>query len=97
MQKIDAIVDGSDDVRDGIVGVRSLVDLSDKWWLSYRFDIGTGDSDPTGYASVQFGSKYKWGSLAVGYRYQHNDFSPDFDLMKDIDVYGPVIGAAWEF
>lgn len=89
--------DGRDDVWDAIVGVRGLADLSDKWWLTYRFDIGTGDSDLTWNASLQFGRKFNWGSLAVGYRYLHYDFASDFKLMKDLDVYGPVIGAVWEF
>ena len=90
-------VDGSDHVWDAIVGARGLADLSDKWWLTYRFDAGTGDSDLTWNASVQFGRKYDWGSLAVGYRYLHYDFDSDFKLMKDLNVYGPVIGVAWEF
>ena len=89
--------DGRDDVWDAIVGVRGLAELSDKWWLTNRFDIGTGDSDLTWNASAQLGRKFDWGSLAVGYRFPHYDFSSDFKLMKDLDVYGPVIGAAWEF
>jgi hypothetical protein len=91
------IVDGKDHVSDAVVGVRGLADLSDKWWLTYRFDIGAGGSDRTWNASLQFGRKYDWGSLAVGYRYLHYDFDSDFKLMEDLDVYGPVIGAAWEF
>jgi hypothetical protein len=65
------IVDEGDDVLDAIVGVRGLAELSEKWWLSYRFDIGTGDSDLTWNASAQFGRKFDWGSLAVGYRRCH--------------------------
>lgn len=91
------ILDASNHVWDGIVGVRGLANLSDKWWLTYRFDIGTGDSDLTWNASAQFGRKYDWGSLAVGYRYLHYDFDSNFKVMKDLDIYGPVIGAAWEF
>ena len=91
------IVDGRDDVWDGIVGVRGLADLSDKWWLTYRFDIGTGGSDRTWNAVAQVGRRFDWGSLAVGYRYLHYDFDSDFNLMKDLDVYGPVVGAVWEF
>lgn len=90
-------VDGSDGVWDAVVGVRGLADLSDKWWLTYRFDIGAGGSDLTWNASAQFGRRYNWGSLAAGYRYLHYDFDSDFKLMKDLDVYGPVIGAVWEF
>ena len=91
------IVDGRDDVWDAIVGVRGLADLSDKWWLHYRFDIGTGGSDRTWNASAQIGRRFNWGSLAVGYRYLHYDFDSDFKLLKDLDVYGPVVGAVWEF
>ena len=91
------LVDGSEDSWDAIVGVRGLAELSDKWWMSYRFDIGTGDSDLTWNASLQFGRKYDWGSLALGYRYLHYDFDSDFKLVKDLDTYGPVIGAVWEF
>jgi len=90
-------VNADDDVWDGIVGIRGLANLSDKWWLTYRFDVGSGGSDLTWNASAQFGRRYDWGSLAVGYRYLHYDFDSDFKLLKDLDVYGPVIGAAWEF
>lgn len=90
-------VDADDDVWDGIIGVRGLANLSDKWWLTYRFDVGSGGSDLTWNASAQFGRKYDWGSLAAGYRYLHYDFDSDFTLMKDLDVYGPFLGAVWEF
>jgi hypothetical protein len=90
-------VDASDDVWDGIIGVRGLANLSDKWWLTYRFDVGTGGSDVTWNAATQFGRKYDWGSLAAGYRYLHYDFDSDFKPLKDLDVYGPFIGAVWEF
>ena len=91
------VIDASDDVWDAIVGLRGLADLSDKWWLVYRFDIGAGGSDLTWNAVAQVGRKYDWGSLVAGYRYVHYDFDSDFKLLKDLDVYGPVIGAAWEF
>ena len=91
------MVDGRDDVWDGIVGIRGVSELSDKWWLNYRFDIGTGDSDLTWNAVAQFGYAYDWGSLVVGYRYLHYDFDSDFKLLKDLDVHGPLIGALFEF
>ena len=91
------IADGKDHVLDGIVGLRGLAELSDKWWLNYRFDIGAGGSDLTWNAAAQIGRRYSWGSLVLGYRYLHYDFDSDFKLMKDLDVYGPVVGAVWEF
>jgi len=91
------LVSGDQDVWDAVVGVRGLGELGDKWWLSYRFDIGTGESNLTWNASAQFGRRFGWGSLAFGYRYIHYDFDSNFKLLKDLDTYGPVIGAAWEF
>jgi hypothetical protein len=91
------VADGRDDVWDGIVGLRGVSELGDKWWLNYRFDIGAGDSDLTWNAVAQFGYTYDWGSLVVGYRYLHYDFDSDFKLLKDLDVDGPFIGALWEF
>jgi hypothetical protein len=91
------VVDEKDDVWDAIIGVRGLWDMNEKWWMSYRFDVGSGDSDKTWSAAAQFAYKYDWGSLAFGYRHQHYDFNSDFKLMKDLDVGGPFIGAAWQF
>jgi len=34
-------------VWDGIVGLRGKTDLSDKWYVHYYVDVGTGDSDLT--------------------------------------------------
>jgi hypothetical protein len=93
----ETIVDGRDDVLDGIVGLRGAAELSDKWWLNYRFDIGAGGSDLTWNAAAQLGRRFDWGSLVLGYRYLHHDFDSDFKLLKDLDIHGPLIGAAWEF
>ena len=37
----------SDNVWDIIVGVKGRVNLSEKWYLPYYLDIGTGDTDLT--------------------------------------------------
>jgi hypothetical protein len=41
--------------------LRGVSELSDKWWLNYRFDIGAGGSDLTWNAVAQFGYTYDWG------------------------------------
>ena len=91
------LADGRNHTWDAIVGVRGLANLSGKWWLAYRYDIGTGNSDLTWNAVALLGRRFDWGSLTVGYRYLHYDFDSDWKLLEELDVYGPVIGAAWEF
>ena len=71
--------------------------VNDKWYLNYRFDVGTVASDLTCNAAVQFGRRYNWGSLMLGDPYLHYDFDSDFEILKDLNVHGPLIGAAWEF
>ena len=46
--------------------LRGVSELSDKWWLNYRFDIGAGDSDLTWNAVAQFGYTYDWGGAGRG-------------------------------
>lgn len=91
------LVAEKDHALDAVVGARGLWDINDKWWMSYRFDIGAGDSDQTWSAAAQLGYKYDWGSLAFGYRHQHYDLDSSFKLFKELDVGGPFIGAVWEF
>jgi len=84
-------------VWDAIAGVRGVTSLGDKWYLNYRFDIGTGGSDLTWNTAAQLGRRYNWGSMMLEYRYLHYDFNSDFKILKDLDVHGPFIGALWEF
>ena len=91
------IVGDDDDVWDPIIGERGKSRLSDDWWFNYRFDIGSGESDKTWNAVAQFGYKRDWGGWVFGYRYLHYDFDSDFRPLKDIDIYGPFVGALWEF
>ena len=92
------VVDVREHFWDMVVGVRGVGTLSDKWWLSYRFDVGAGDSEQTWNAAAQVARRFDWGSLSAGWRYQAYEFdSADFPLVEDLTVNGPVIGFAWEF
>ena len=92
------VVDVSEEFWDAVVGVRGMGRLSDKWWLSYRFDVGAGDSDLTWTAAAQIGRRFGWGSVTGGWRYQGYEFdSSDFPLVEELSVNGPVIGLVWEF
>jgi len=84
---------------DGIAGVKGIVDINEKWFIPYHFDIGTGDSDLTLNAVGAVGYRFKWGQVLAGYRYLHYNFDKDNIgvLMKDLDVGGPIIGAQFNF
>jgi hypothetical protein len=65
--------------------------------MNYKFDVGGGGSDLTWEAVAAVGYDYNWGELQMGYRYLHYDFDSSFDLLSELDVYGPYIGAVWSF
>ena len=88
---------GSDDVWDAVVGITGEHQLKDKWKMNYKFDVGGGGSDLTWEAVAAVSSDYNWGELHMGYRYLHYDFDSSFDLLSELDVDGPYIGAVWNF
>jgi len=88
---------GSDDVWDAVVGITGQHQLNDQWKMNYKFDVGGGGSDLTWEAVAAVGYDYNWGELQMGYRYLHYDFDSSFDLLSELDVYGPYIGAVWSF
>ena len=93
-KKTDDDADG--DVWDGIVGVRGRLNLTDRWFMPYRFDIGTGDSDKTWQAMGGFGYRFDKVKVLAIYRYMKWDFGND-SPMDDLKVYGPMVGAIYTF
>lgn len=86
----------SADVWDGVVGIRGFYNLSDRWFVLYRVDIGTGDSDFTWHAFAGIGYKFDSFKLLLAYRYLAWEFE-DTALLDDLQVSGPVIGALFTF
>lgn len=86
---------GSDDVWDAVVGITGRHQLNDKWKMNYKFDVGGGGSDLTWEAVAAVSYDYNWGELYMGYRHIHYDFDSSFDLLSELDVDGPYIGAVW--
>ena len=74
----------------GIVGVQGRLGLAERWYVPYHLDIGTGDSDLTLQAMAGVGYSFKWGSLALLYRYL------DFDQGDEGAVQGMTL-AGFEF
>jgi hypothetical protein len=86
----------SGSVWDGIVGVRGKINLSDKWFLPYYADIGTGQSDLTWQALLGIGYKFKHADVLLAYRYLDYEFDSDYEL-DDLNVSGPGLGVKFYF
>ena len=87
----------SGSVWDGIVGVMGNISLSERWYIAYLFDIGTGESDFTWQAKGSIGFRAtKWLDLDIVYRHLEWDFKSDM-LIDDISFSGPAFGAIFRF
>ncbi|MBW1790529.1 MAG: hypothetical protein JRK53_28660 [Deltaproteobacteria bacterium] len=87
---------GSVDVWDGIVGVRGYLNLKGRWFVPYRLDIGTGDSDFTWHAFTGIGYQFDTFKLLAVYRHMDWDFDDDA-VLDDLQVSGLVVGAIFAF
>ncbi len=86
----------SDDVWDGIVGIRGQVNLNEKWYLPFYADVGTGDSDLTWQAAGGVGYRFSKVDVIAGYRYIAWEFDDDA-AFDDMDVSGPYAGVKFVF
>jgi len=80
----------------GIVGVRALVPLDDKWSLLGYLDVGEGSSTSSWQAVA--GASYQYSptvSLKFGYRYLSYKF--DEGLLSKNAMAGPYFGAGFKF
>ena len=89
-------VEESGSIWDAIVGVRGSFNLTEKWYLPYHLDVGTGDSDLTWQAVGGVGYKLKWFDVLAGYRYLYWDFE-DGKAIDDLDLSGPFAGIKFVF
>ena len=89
-------ISSSGHVWDGIVGVRGFYNLTDHWFVPYRMDIGTGDSDFTWHAFAGIGYKFDSYKLLAVYRHMDWEFE-DGEVLEDLQVSGPAIGAIFTF
>lgn len=85
----------SDDVIDGVVGLRGRTSLNDRWYLSYLADVGAGGSDLTWQALAGFNYRFNRIDAGFGYRYMAWEF--DDYLLGDMDVSGPYAGIRYLF
>lgn len=81
---------------DAVIGLRGSTFLSDKWYLSYYGDIGTGNSDLTWQAAVAANYRMSRADLVIGYRYLDFDFD-DFGPIDELNMGGPFVGVKFTF
>jgi hypothetical protein len=81
---------------DGVVGIKGHVNLSDRWYLPYYVDVGTGQSDLTWQAFGGVGYSFDWGDVSLVYRKIAGELDSDSKL-DNIDYSGPVLSATWRF
>jgi hypothetical protein len=81
---------------DGIVGVRGKVNLTEKWYLPYHMDIGTGDSDVSWQALGGVGYRFKKFDVIAAYRYLDWNFD-DGEAIQDLNFSGFLIGVKRAF
>jgi hypothetical protein len=81
---------------DGIVGVRGLYHLPDKWYLAYSANAGAGDSDFTWSAQGGFGYELSKVDALFGWRYLDYDVGDD-TLLKRLTVNGPFAGVMFRW
>lgn len=86
----------SGDILDGFIGLKSRIELSDRWNLLFYGDIGAGDSDMTWQAMVGATINVsKRTDIALTYR--RLDWKIRGDVIHDLSYSGPMLGAIIRF
>lgn len=93
-------VSTSGSVWDGIIGIKGRALLSEKWFMPYHFDIGTGDTDLTWQAFAGVGYTYGNYAFIAGYRHlewHFNDDDKGGKVYNDLTNSGPIFGVNYQF
>ncbi len=94
--------EGSSSVKptywDAVIGLRGHAGLGDsnKWFIPYYLDIGTGDSDFTWQAAGGIAYTFKWGQMAALWRYLDYNL-PNDGPIADMNFSGPEVGAVFRW
>ena len=90
-------VSDSEHYWDGIIGFRGKTGISEKWYLTYYADVGTGDSDLTWQTLAAISYRFEKLDAVLGYRYLEYDFDDDNDVFDDLNLGGPFAGVKVRF
>lgn len=89
-------VNDSSNVLDGFIGIKGYTDLSDRWYMGYYADIGTGKSDFTWQALIDFNYRLSKLDIGAGYRILEWQFDGK-GLLDDFRMSGPYVGLIFNF
>jgi hypothetical protein len=83
---------------DAIVGVKGWVRLgeSDRWFLPYYVDVGTGESSLTWQATAGVGYRFGWGDVMCSWRHIDYDMKSGKQI-ESIVFDGPAVAAAFRW
>jgi hypothetical protein len=86
-------------LTDAMVGARFTFPLSERWNLSLRGDVASGDTDFSWNASAMFGYRFPTaGTVLLGYRYLNIDFDNEDRFLKpELTMCGAQVGYACHF
>jgi len=87
---------GTDYLLDAIIGAHGRFAITDKWYLPYYVDVGTGDSNLTWQAFGGIGYAFRNIDLVAAYRYLEWDFD-DSAVLDEVSFYGPFAGIQLRF
>ena len=87
----------SEDLLDGIVGIRGRLKLGGgNWFVPYHLDVGAGSSKLTWQGLLGVGHAYKWGDAVLAYRILSYQMGGN-KLIEDMELGGFAIGANFRF
>ncbi|SDP33014.1 hypothetical protein SAMN04488595_107150 [Ralstonia sp. 25mfcol4.1] len=91
-------VSQTENIVDAIIGVRGRVRLgnSDRWYLPYYLDVGTGASRYTVQASGGAAYAARWGDIQLTYRYLTYQLGSG-ELVQRLTLKGPMVSVAFRF
>ena len=91
----EATVSVSENLWDGIVGIKGKVTLYKNWYMPFYADVGTGESDITWQAAGGLG--YDFDGINVVLIYRHLSWHANDKMITDLSYSGPMLGAAFHF
>ena len=85
----------SNNIVDGIVGVKGQLRGDSAWMMPFYLDVGTGGTQVTWQGAIGLAYMFHWGELGLLYRYI--DFRFDSSKLRDLTIAGPMVAATFRW